>query len=242
MKTRTPDEKTSDSETPDEAETTTADTEDEAGAEEAVDTDLSDEADDDEDPPARKRPRLHAFRTPWLGRALVMLVLIASVVTAGLQWHRAEAAADRENDRKSVAARAEEFGQALLSYDHADLQAARHRVLAMSSDDFAKTYDVAFTGGLESVITKLKADATATARTVYVNDIDGDNARAVVVMDSEVHSTAGTRRVLGSYLDMKLARHRGQWKVTEVNSVGAANESMTDPDGKQTKPSPSPSP
>lgn len=48
--------------------------------------------------------------------------------------------------------------------------------------------------------------------------------------------------MLGSYLDMKLTRHRGQWKVAEVDSVGAANESMTDPDGKQTKPSPSPSP
>lgn len=44
---------------------------------------------------------------------------------------------------------------------------------------------------------------------------------------------------------VKLARSHGSWKVTEVTSVSAANESMTDPDGKQQNtpapPRPSPS-
>lgn len=228
MKTRTQDEPAPASEVEDEAAETEAGT-DTAG---------------EDAPPSRLGVRglgVRGLGAPWLGKAVTMVVLIASVVTAGLQWHRAEAAADRESDRRNVAERAEQFGQALLSYDHKNLQAARNRVLGMSSDDFAKTYDVAFTGGLESVITKLKADATATPRTVYVNELDEGNAKVVVVMDSEVHSTAGTRRVLGSYLDMKLTKSRGQWKVTEVNSIGSANESMTDPNGEQTGPTPSPS-
>ncbi|WP_103937136.1 hypothetical protein [Thermomonospora echinospora] len=168
-----------------------------------------------------------------LTRAAVLIALVASVITAGLQWHQADQAEQREADRRAVRARAGEFGQALLSYDHRNLQAARNRVLSLASDDFAKTYDAAFTGGLEGVIAKLKADATATVRAVYLGDIEGSTARAIVVMDSEVHSSAGTRRVLGSHLDMRLTRTGERWRVTEVTSIGAADETMTDGEGGQ---------
>ncbi|MDL4814297.1 hypothetical protein [Actinomadura opuntiae] len=223
----------------------------EDAAENGESADEKDEKDEKDQTETETRP-------PWGRRAvrvltgqtaakvLVVAVLLASVVTAVLQWHRADKADAREDERRRVGDSAGRFGRALLSYDHTKLQAARNRVLSLASDDFAKTYDQAFTGGLEGIITKLKADASATVRTVYVGDVDGGNARAVVVMDSEVHSTAGTRSVLGSYLDMKLTRSRGAWKVTEVTSIGAANESMTDPDGKQqtapVQPAPSPSP
>ncbi|MFA1538257.1 hypothetical protein [Actinomadura monticuli] len=169
----------------------------------------------------------------WLVRGTVAVALVGCVVTAGLQWHQADRAAQRDDERGQVRASAAEFGQALLSYDHTKLQDARHHVLSLASDDFAKTYDEAFTGGLEGVITKLKADATATVQAVYLGEIEEGTAKAVVVLDSEVHSTAGTRRVLGSYLDMRLVRRGGEWKVTDVTSIGAANESMTDPQGKQ---------
>ncbi|GLZ14360.1 hypothetical protein Acsp04_45950 [Actinomadura sp. NBRC 104425] len=189
------------------------------------------EGDADEGRASSSRSR----RLSWaaLAKAAVLVALAASVVTAGLQWYRADQAAQREAERRAVRARASEFGQALLSYDHRNLQAARNRVLSMASDDFAKTYDAAFTGGLESVITRLKADATATVRTVYLGDIEGSTARAIVVMDSEVHSSAGTRRVLGSYLDMRLTRTGKRWRVTEVTSIGAADETMTGDDGEQ---------
>ncbi|GAA2130804.1 hypothetical protein [Actinomadura napierensis] len=208
--------------------------------------DATAEADAPENRPSWRSRMLGLLTGQITAKLLVAAVLIASIVTAGLQWHRADKADTRADERRQVGDSAGRFGQALLSYDHTRLQAARNTVLSLASDDFAKTYDQAFTGGLEGIITKLKADASATVRTVYVGDVDGSNARAVVVMDSEVHSTAGTRNVLGSYLDMKLARSHGTWKVTEVTSIGAANESMTDPDGKQqttpTQPEPSPSP
>ena len=182
-----------------------------------------------------------------LVKATVAVALVGSVITAGLQWYQADRAATRDAERQQVRASAAEFGEALLSYDHTRLQQARDRVLALASDDFAKTYDEAFTGGLEGVITKLKADATATVRSVYLGEIESGTARAVVVMDSEVKSTSGTRRVLGSYLDMRLTRRGEEWKITEVTSIGAANETMTDPKGEQKKPdsadpSPAPSP
>lgn len=55
-------------------------------------------------------------------------------------------------------------------------------------------------------------------------------------MDSEVTSTAGTRRVLDSYLDMELIRQKGQWRVNSVASIGAINESMTNPNGTPQEP------
>ncbi|TDC66100.1 hypothetical protein E1200_17255 [Actinomadura sp. GC306] len=196
---------------------------------------------------ARKRSRARMPGKAVLVRATVAVALIGSIITAGLQWYQADQAAQRDAERREVRTSAAEFGEALLSYDHTKLQAARDRVLGLASDDFAKTYDEAFTGGLEGVITKLKANATATVRAVYLEEIEAGTAKAVVVMDSEVTSSAGTRRVLGSYLDMRLARRGDDWKVTEVTSVGAANETMTNPDGEQEKPgagvpSPDPSP
>ncbi|MEV5827659.1 hypothetical protein AB0L25_19020 [Spirillospora sp. NPDC052242] len=179
-----------------------------------------------------KSGRVRWLRGVW-GRAAVVVLLVAAVVTAGLQWYRADQAAQEEAARRAVERQAGEFGQALLSYDHEHLQDARNRVLSLASEDFAKTYDVAFTGGLEGVITKLKADASATVRDVYLGDVDESTARAIVVMDSEVRSSAGTRRVLGSHLDMRLVRKDGEWRVTEVTSIGAAQETMTDPQGRQ---------
>ncbi|GAA1809521.1 hypothetical protein [Actinomadura chokoriensis] len=214
---------------------------DEPDIEDAPDEDESEAAEHAGDEPAAAEAKPSKGQRVWRGvvvkawlvRATVAVAVVGSAVTAGLQWHAADQAAQRDRERQEVRAGAAEFGQALLSYDHTKLQDARHRVLALATDDFAKTYDEAFTGGLEGVITKLKADATAEVRAVYLEKIEEGAAKAVVVMDSEVHSTAGTRRVLGSYLDMKLVRRGGAWKVTDVTSVGAANESMTDPDGRQ---------
>lgn len=173
--------------------------------------------------------RLSAKAPGWAltARALVVLALAAAVTTAALQWHRADRLDQREHTRQQVADLAGRFGQALLSYDHNNLDAARKRVLGMAATDFGKTYDVAFTGGLQDAITKLRADATASVRTVYVSAVDGSNAKAIVVMDSEVKSTAGTRRVLGSYLEMELVQQNGRWRVNAVNSIGAVNESLT---------------
>ncbi|HEX2313399.1 MAG TPA: hypothetical protein VHJ17_06705 [Thermomonospora sp.] len=196
------------------------------------------------EPPSGGRRRwAEVLRGPRLVRGLVLVALAASVVTAVLQWHRADTLSGEDGERNRVRERAAAFGVALLSYDHDDLKTARAKVLSMASDDFAKTYDVAFTGGLEGVIGKLKADATASVRAVYLNDMDATTAKAIVVLDSEVRSSAGVRRVLGSYLEMQLVRKGDDWKVTEVSSVGTANETMTDPKGTPSAtPTPTPSP
>ncbi|MDN3351311.1 hypothetical protein [Actinomadura sp. DC4] len=201
---------------------------------EAAEPEAEEPSPSEEPSPERRRLLTAALLT----RVMVLVVLAAAVTTALLQWRQAGRLSAREDTRRQVSTRAGEFGQALLSYDHSDPDAARKRVLGMTTDDFGRTYDVAFTDGLQGIITKLKADAKATVRTVYVGDVGGDDAKAVVVMDSEVKSTAGTRRVLGSYLEMELVRQHGQWRVKSVNSIGAINESLTKPDGTTVTPGP----
>ncbi|MFC5754288.1 hypothetical protein, partial [Actinomadura rugatobispora] len=85
-------------------------------------------------------------------------------------------------------------------------------------------------------IGKYKATATATVRDTYINHIDGDRAKALVVLDSEVRSTAGTRRVLGTKLLLELIREKGQWRVSGLASLEADDETMTKPDGTPTTP------
>jgi Mce-associated membrane protein len=107
------------------------------------------------------------------------------------------------------------------------LNKARSTVLGMATDTFAQNYTTAFTNGLSAAITQLQAKSTATVRKVYVSDVNGNNAEAVVTIDSEVHSTAGTRQVVGSYLDLTLLRQGGRWKVNQVTSIAASSNNLT---------------
>lgn len=159
--------------------------------------------------------------------AVLALLFVGASAVALVQWRRADDLRAGEDERRAVASAAGRFGQALLSYDFDDLTTARGRVLALATDRFAKEYTTAFTGGLDDAITKLQARSQASVRDVYVTDVIGDSARAVVTLDSEVRSTAGTRRTVSSYLDMTLVRQGGRWRIDTVTSVAALDQKTT---------------
>ncbi|GAA3806568.1 hypothetical protein GCM10022226_28330 [Sphaerisporangium flaviroseum] len=188
-------------------------------------------------------------RVSWRARVAgaVTAALFAAAVTAGvLQWREANALAEERAARMAVSTAAGQFSRYLLTYDYRDLQTAREQVLALSTGDFLKTYDEAFiNGALQSVIIKLKAVSTASVRGVYVGDVGEARAEAIVPVDQQVTSDAGTRRVLGTYLDLKLSLEKGVWKVDEVVTLGAADEQVTKKDGTTIPggtPTPGPSP
>jgi Mce-associated membrane protein len=178
-------------------------------------------------------------RPLWtIGLAVLLAIALATIF---IQWRHTSDLDRRVNGlqsadatRRDVATAAGTFGEALLSYDYSDLNAARTRVLALATDSFGQQYTTAFTGGLDVAITKLKATSKATVDSVYISDLIGDTAKAVVTLDSEVHSTAGTRRTVGSYLDLTLKRENGAWKVDTVTSVAALDQQTIAPDGTVT--------
>jgi Mce-associated membrane protein len=174
-------------------------------------------------------------RRDKLTTALILLVLAAVTTTAVLQWRQADHLTQQNRTQQQVRTRAAEFGQALLAYKHTDLTNARTRIQQLTATDFGKSYEAAF-DGLADTITKYKADATATVRDTYINQIDGDRAKALVILDSEVRSTAGTRRVIGTKLLLELIREKGQWRVSGLATLQADDETMTKPDGTPTTP------
>jgi Mce-associated membrane protein len=160
-------------------------------------------------------------------RALFVLLLLIAVTVAFVQWRRAHELGDRAQARRRVATVAGKFGESLLSYNYEHLDEAQKRLLRNGTKRFAREYSGAFAGGLETAITGLKATSTASVRDVYVTDVVGKSARAVVTLDSEVRSSAATRRTVNSYLDMALVLQNGRWKVDSVISVASLDEQTT---------------
>jgi hypothetical protein len=167
-------------------------------------------------------------RWPRRVAALAVVAVVAGAVAFGVvQWQRADDLAGEADDRQAVATVSADFAAALLSYDAADLEAARDRVTALSTPSFATEYATAFDNGLRAVIEELGAVATGTVRDVFVADVSGTAARAVVVVDSTVQSDAGTRDLTGSYVQLELERLDGRWLVAAATAVGAEADDLT---------------
>src|SRR5207244_986622 len=77
--------------------------------------------------PARGRTLLTGRRDK-LGTALILIVLAAVTTTAVLQWREADRLTQQAHTQQQVRTRAAEFGQALLAYNHTDLNSARTRI------------------------------------------------------------------------------------------------------------------
>jgi len=184
---------------------------------------------------ASPRVRL-AFRpSRRLVVAAFAVLLVAATATAVIQWRTAHRLSARDRTEQKVRDRSADFGRALLAYKYTDLSAARSRIGALTSSDFGSSYETAF-DGLASVITKYKATATATVRDVYLNDFDGQRAKTLVVLDSEVKSTMGVRRVLGTKLLLQLILEKGSWRIDSMTTLAADDESLTKPDGTVERP------
>ncbi|WP_433255909.1 hypothetical protein ACQPYK_15815 [Streptosporangium sp. CA-135522] len=201
---------------------------------------VQDEAREREGAGAGPRTRSRAWRGRLMG-AVAAMVFAATATAAVLQWMAADRLAEEKAERSAVSARAGEFAVALQTYDYSNLQAYRDQVFAISGEDFEKTYNEAFSP-LEGVITSMKANSSASVRGVYISEIAEGRAKAITVVDSQVTSTAGTRRMLGTYMELGLIKTGGQWKVNDATVMGAADEQVTDPSGKTMEPTPTPSP
>jgi len=181
---------------------------------------------------AGKRPRIRpsAVLSRRLVAAGLVLVFLTAVATAFLQWREADRLADRDRTEQQVRTRSAEFARALLAYRHTELDTSQSRIRDLTSTDFNRTYETAF-GGLSEVIAKYEADATATVREVYLDDFDGEQAKTLVVLDSEVRSTLGVRRVLGTKLMLELVLEKDDWRVDSMVTLPADDETLTKPDG-----------
>jgi Mce-associated membrane protein len=193
-----------------------------------VAADPGDEAVDADEANAGREGATRPRRRDRVLLALAVLVAIAVVAGVGALWSSRADLRSEIDRRDEVAAVAGRFAEALLTYDHEDLVASRDAVTDLATDRFAAEYADAFDAGLGVQIESLEAVSSATVREVFVARSDGDTARAIVIADSEIVSSAGSRGTVGTYLDMTLVRLDGRWRVDDVTSV-ANTGSRLDP-------------
>lgn len=181
--------------------------------------DAGDEAAESERAPARRR---------WARALVVVLALVAlgAIVAAVSLWTSRADLQDDVDRRDEIASVAGRFAEALLSYDHEDLDASRREVRDLATSEFADEYVDAFDAGLGGQIESLEATSSATIREVFVSSSTGDTARAVVIADTEIESDAGSRATVGTYLDISLVRLDGRWQVDDVSSVANAGSRL----------------
>jgi hypothetical protein len=169
-------------------------------------------------------------------------VALAFAMVAGLliwQWRYDSDLAGERDERTAAMTVASTFAEKLLTYDYKDLATARANVTALVTDSYKQTYEQAFSIGLEPQITKLQATSVAHVHEVYLTEVTKDQsnattAKAIVVVDADTTSTAGTRTLQGTFLMVELVKSNGRFLVNAVSAVSTANESLTPAAGATT--------
>ena len=160
-------------------------------------------------------------RKGWLVTLGAALGLSALVAVAVLQTIRVADRDEQLDERRAVA-------EAILSYDYNDTEASLARLQQHIGGDFEEFYVEIFRTVQVPMISQLEAVATAVVNDIYVTDVDGDTAKAVVLVDQSVQSTAGLRTLTGTFLQMELTKRDGRWIVEEIPlRISSSNETLT---------------
>src|SRR5690606_12612813 len=106
------------------------------------------------------------------------------------------------------------FGEAYLTYDAADVEGSGRRVLALTTDRFARDFEATQVPGLQELFANVQTTTEATVTEVFLGDVDDRAARAVVVVDVTATSTAtGTQVLTGLSFVVDLVDEDGRWLV-----------------------------
>jgi len=160
-------------------------------------------------------------------RGLVVLCALFGVLAFGFAVIAAVATQrldERSGDRDDIAMTAHEFGEALLTYDYEHLEAAKQRVLALSTGNFRSEYEKAFNGGLDVLFRETKARSEGATEEVFVGEIDEEShtVTAIVVVNAVSQGAAGRRVLADSYIRLQLVKVGGEWRVDGVTNLNLA--------------------
>jgi Mce-associated membrane protein len=168
---------------------------------------MSDEAIDSSRPPT----------WVWIVLALLVAMLVFTTTLAVIQWRRANDVRHTESLRRTAAATAAQFGQALYTYDYNDLAGAKARVLRLVTPRYAKGYETN-SPAQQDTITRLEARESAKPAGVFLTDVVKGRVAGVVILNNALQSTAGNRTSV-TYLDVALVRQGSTWKVDTAKPV-----------------------
>ena len=173
-------------------------------------------------------------RRSWVPTALVAglgLVMVLLIVGLVIQTLRANDLSQEDDDRRAVGRTAGEFTEAVYGYDHEDMEGSLEDILALTTDEYAREFEEAWNNELQPVIDELRASGDVVLTDVYVTDIEGDRAKAVVSFNAVIRSTAGARRLTGSFLQLDLQNDGGAWLVANYKLLATTDETLDQPGG-----------
>ncbi len=188
---------------------------------EPSDVDVDPDVDADESLPADDQPsgapptagsRTAVIVASALAAVFFILAAVMTVVAAQASGDRRDA----DDARDDVAEVSGRLAEALLSYDHENLEATQAAVLALATGGFSTQVREDFPL-IEETITSLQAQAVASVRGVYVGDVGDETASSVVVVDQVVTTNSGGERPQPTiYLQLDLVRLPAGWRVDSV--------------------------
>lgn len=191
-----------------------------------------------------------AGRRAWRRRApaiVAVVVSLAAVVLAVAQTGRADDARDALADYASARGAASAFGEAYLSYDAADVAGSSERVLSLATDRFAEEFEENRSPAIEALFDEIGTNTQATTTEVFVTEVSGGRARALVVVDVKASSAETPDQTLVDLtFVLDLVRVGSDWKVDAVSPaprpdvVGGdeGTTSTTVPQGQAPSPTP----
>jgi Mce-associated membrane protein len=176
----------------------------------------------------RKRPLDGSKRLPsWFPAALIAAAVVMVGALVVWQWRYDSDLAGERSERKSAETAASSFAEKLLTYDYKDLTATKDGLAPLMTDTYKQKFADAFAIGLEPQITKLQATSVAHVKDVYLTEIADGKAKAIVVVDADGSSTAGTRTLRGTYMELDLVKTNGRYLVDELKTIATDSADLT---------------
>ena len=184
-------------------------------------TDDTDESSSTADPPA-VGPEGSPARTGILPREMVLLAVAVLGVVGTLVFFGKWRDLDRqESERTSVVTTSQAFAEALFTFDHTTLNDDFDRIVDFAVEDFAEEADDVFNNeDTRRALIENRVGSRAEAVDVFVQSVDGDRARAFVVVDQRVANADFPEPVADTVrVNLGLAKKDGKWKIADVTVV-----------------------
>jgi hypothetical protein len=190
--------------------------------------------------PKRTKTVLASPRTT----TVLVVVLVAALATVAIwQWQQASTLSAQQDERREVAKVAGEYGDSAFSYTASTYRATIDRNLKLLGGDLLETYKRDTIPNLPTVFTKnpqLVMDSKI--KKVYVGDINGTLATAVILVDIKLQTPEGTNGGSNALLRLSLAKDKDGWKVTQQAASGQSDDATGQLPTLPNASTPSPSP
>ncbi|HUR48668.1 MAG TPA: hypothetical protein VMY88_03925 [Acidimicrobiales bacterium] len=165
-------------------------------------------------------------RTPrsWFPLLAAFVGVVAAVTIASvLLGERSERV-----ERADLEEAAGDFAVALLSYDSANLEAARARMRPLATDKFFANYEATL-----AALAEVNSKAEGRASEILVGRTKAGRAAVVVVTESTAQTANGPRANRGTYLRLELVLRAGGWRVDQVVELAAGRSEGAEPPSEE---------